>query len=128
VRAFGKMHAALRRAGVTVGRHQTGRLMRELGLAGVRRDKARRTTISDAAAPPPADLVEHNFTASRPDQLWVIDITYLSTWVCFAHPARSSTSTPADRRLGARHPPAHRAGAGGAGDGDLGPRRSASTG
>ncbi len=42
MRAFGKMHAALRRAGVTVGRHQTGRLMRELGLAGVRRDKARR--------------------------------------------------------------------------------------
>jgi putative transposase len=70
-----KMHAALRRAGVDIGRDQTGRLMRELGLAGARRGKTRRTTIPDPAAARPADMVQREFTAHRPDRLWVCDLT-----------------------------------------------------
>lgn len=80
-----KMHAALRRAGVDIGRDQTGRLMRELRLAGARRGKTRRTTLPDPAAARPADLVEREFTAHRPDQLWVCDLTYIRTWVGFAY-------------------------------------------
>jgi putative transposase len=80
-----KMHAALRRAEVQIGRDQTGRLMRELGLAGARRGRTRRTTIQDPAAARPADLVEREFTAHRPDQLWVCDLTYIRTWVGFAY-------------------------------------------
>jgi transposase InsO family protein len=48
--------------------------MRELGLEGVRRGRSRRTTTSDEAAPRPADLVERNFEAKRPNQLWVADL------------------------------------------------------
>ncbi len=80
-----KVHAALRREGIEIGRDQTGRLMRTLGLAGVRRGAARRTTVADGRAARPADLVERNFTAARPDQLWVTDITYLRTWAGFAY-------------------------------------------
>jgi putative transposase len=72
-----KMHAALRRDGVELGRDQTGRLMRELGLAGVRRGKPKRTTVRDQAAVRPADLVNRDFSAARPDQLWVCDPTWL---------------------------------------------------
>jgi putative transposase len=80
-----KMHAALRRAGVDIGRDQTGRLMRELGLAGARRGKTKRTTIPDVAAARPADLVERHFSADRPDRLWVCDLTYIRTWAGFAY-------------------------------------------
>ena len=59
--------------------------MRELGLAGARRGKTRRTTLPDPAAARPADLVEREFTAHRPDQLWVCDLTYIRTWVGFAY-------------------------------------------
>jgi len=51
-----KTYAALRRVGVAIGRDQTWRLMRELGLQGVRRGKFKRTTISDASTAQPADL------------------------------------------------------------------------
>ena len=80
-----KMHAALRRDGVEIGRDQTARLMRELGLAGVRRGKIKRTTIRDDPAARPADLVNRGFRAPRPDRLWVADLTYLRTWVGFAY-------------------------------------------
>ena len=80
-----KMHAALRRAGVDIGRDQTGRLMRELGLAGACRGKTKRTTIPDVAAARPADLVERRFSADRPDRLWVCDLTYIRSWVGFAY-------------------------------------------
>jgi putative transposase len=80
-----KMHAALRREGVQVGRDRVGRLMRALGLAGVRRGKPRRTTIPDQHAARPADLVQRQFHAARPDQLWVCDLTYIRTWVGFAY-------------------------------------------
>jgi putative transposase len=81
-----KMQAALRRdEGIVIGRDQTARLMRELGLRGVRRGKPKRTTSGDATAPRPADLVERTFHAQRPDQLWVVDLTYIRTWVGFAY-------------------------------------------
>jgi putative transposase len=80
-----KVHAALRREGEQVGRDRVGRLMRGLGLAGVRRGKPKRTTTADERAARPADLVQRRFRAARPDQLWVCDLTYIRTWVGFAY-------------------------------------------
>jgi transposase InsO family protein len=54
--------------------------MRADGLAGVRRGRKRRTTSSEPAAARPPDLVNRQFTAARPDQLWVADLTYVRTW------------------------------------------------
>jgi putative transposase len=79
------MQATLVRAGVSIGRDQTGRLMRELGLAGVRRGKPKRTTIPDTAAERAADLVNRHFHAVAPNRLWVCDLTYLRTWAGFAY-------------------------------------------
>ena len=61
--------------------------MRSLGLAGAGRGHKVRTTISDEAATHPADLVERNFTARRPNQLWGADLTYVATWVGFVYVA-----------------------------------------
>ena len=63
-----------------VARCTVERLMRELGIAGVRRGKRFKTTIPDEAADRPADLVNRQFVADRPNQLWVADLTYVSTW------------------------------------------------
>jgi transposase InsO family protein len=54
--------------------------MRRLGLRGVRRGKVVRTTIGDSKAPCPLDRVNRQFSAERPNQLWVSDFTYVSTW------------------------------------------------
>jgi transposase InsO family protein len=80
-----KMHDALHRAGVPIGRDHLARLMRQLGLAGARRGRPKRTTIADSAAARPADLVRRKFHAVRPNQLWVCDMTYIRTWVGFAY-------------------------------------------
>lgn len=56
------------------------RLMKDLGLQGARRGKAFKTTIPDDSALRPADLVDRQFVATRPDQLWVADITFVATW------------------------------------------------
>lgn len=80
-----KIHAELVRRGVTVARCTVERLMRAEGLRGIPREKSRRTTISDGAETErPADLVEREFVAKAPNQLWVADITYIRThsgWV-----------------------------------------------
>jgi transposase InsO family protein len=69
---------ALGRAGETVGRDRVKRLMRTQGIQGAkRRGKPWRTTTPDLAALRPPDLVDRDFTASRPDELWVADFTYL---------------------------------------------------
>jgi len=68
-----------------VGRKRVARLMRELGLAGVSRRKSVRTTRRDPAARPAPDLVERNFAASKPNQLWVADITYIPTLAGFLY-------------------------------------------
>jgi putative transposase len=71
-------------AGVAVGRKRIARLMRMAGLAGVSRRKFAVTTRRDGGRQAP-DLVVRNFTAERPDQLWVADITYVPTWAGFLY-------------------------------------------
>jgi putative transposase len=68
-----KVWLVLNRTGVTVARCTVARLMRELGLRGVVRGRPRRTTIGDPAAARPADLVQRQFTVTRPNRLWVAD-------------------------------------------------------
>jgi putative transposase len=65
-----KVWRQLHREGIAVARCTVERLMGELGLEGVRRGKGRRTTTPDATAARPADLVERDFSAARPNQLW----------------------------------------------------------
>jgi putative transposase len=79
--------AAAAREGIAVARCTVERLLRELGLRGAVRGKSRRTTMPDAAAARPADLVERDFAAQRPNQLWVADITYVATWSGFVYVA-----------------------------------------
>jgi putative transposase len=72
---------ALLRAGESVGRDRVKRLMRHAGIQGAkRRGKPWRTTTPDPRALRPPDLVDRDFTASRPDELWVADFTYLRCW------------------------------------------------
>jgi putative transposase len=81
-----KLWKAARRAGHEIGRDQVARLMKAAGIEGVsRRRRKVRTTRSDPSAPRPADLVERNFTATRPNDLWVTDLTYVPTWSGFAY-------------------------------------------
>lgn len=61
--------------------------MRIQGLRGVKRGKIVRTTFADTAAPCPLDLVKRQFKADRPNQLWVSDFTYVSTWAGFVYVA-----------------------------------------
>ena len=75
-----KVWRQLHREGQPVARCTVERLMRRQGLRGVVRGKVVRTTISDANAPCPLDRVHREFKAQRPDQLWVSDFTYVSTW------------------------------------------------
>ncbi|WP_418236086.1 IS3 family transposase [Diaphorobacter nitroreducens] len=75
-----KVWRQLTREGVTVARCTVERLMRRLGLRGVMCGKVVRTTIGDARAPCPLDRVNRQFHAERPNQLWVSDFTYVSTW------------------------------------------------
>jgi len=75
-----KVWLALNRQGVPVARCTVERLMRDLGLAGVRRGKKVRTTRRDAAAGRPADLVRRQFSPAAPNRLWVADFTYVPTW------------------------------------------------
>jgi putative transposase len=75
-RVFKQLH----REGHVIARCTVTRLMGEMGLRGVQRGKKRYTTVVDETAPRPADLVERRFVASRPNELWLADITYASTW------------------------------------------------
>jgi putative transposase len=78
-----KMTALLRRRGLAVSHHTVDRLMRDLGLNGVRRGKKVRTTVADPDAKAedrPSDLLERDFTAAAPNQRWVADFTYVRTW------------------------------------------------
>jgi Integrase core domain/HTH-like domain len=70
----------LRREGVVVGRDRVARLMRSRGIAGAVRGKTCRTTIADPAATRAPDLVQRRFVATRPNQLWVSDFTYVASW------------------------------------------------
>jgi transposase InsO family protein len=82
-----KVWRQLNREQITVARCTVERLMRSLGLQGVVRGRSCRTTISDDAANRPADLVNRRFKATRPNQLWVADITFVVTWTGFVYVA-----------------------------------------
>jgi putative transposase len=83
-----KVWLQMKREGFDVARCTVERLMRKMGLHGVVRGRRyKTTTIVDEAAQRPADLVQRNFTADRPNQLWVADITYVATWTGFVYVA-----------------------------------------
>jgi len=75
-----KVWKQMNREGIRVARCTVERLMRSMGLQGARRGKGVRTTVPDVNAPCPFDRVNRNFRADRPNQLWVSDFTYVSTW------------------------------------------------
>jgi putative transposase len=83
-----KLWKAARRSGIDIGRDQTARLMRSLGIEGVKRSKRVKTTTPDPAATRHPDLVRRDFSSAAPNQLWVTDLTFVATWagvayVCF---------------------------------------------
>jgi transposase InsO family protein len=83
-----KVWRQLAREGVDVARCTVERLMRQMGLQGaVRGRRYRKTTGVDEAAQRPADLVQRDFSADRPNQLWVADLTYVATWAGFVYVA-----------------------------------------
>jgi putative transposase len=82
-----KVWKQLKREHFDVARCTVERLMRRRGLRGVIRGKVVRTTISDTNAPCPLDHVRRHFKAARPNQLWVSDFTYVSTWEGFVYVA-----------------------------------------
>jgi len=75
-----KVWKQMNREGIAVARCTVERLMKQQGLRGVSRGKRIRTTIPDVSAPRPLDRVNRQFRADRPNQLWVSDFTYVSTW------------------------------------------------
>jgi len=82
-----KVWRQLRREQVRVARCTIERLMRADGLRGVVRGRRVRTTTPEVAAERPLDLVQRQFTAERPNQLWVADFTYVATWRGFIYVA-----------------------------------------
>lgn len=83
-----KLWKTARRAGIEIGRDQTGRLMRAAGIEGATRSKRVKTTRPDPTAARHPDLVKREFTATTPNRLWVTDLTFVPTWagvayVCF---------------------------------------------
>lgn len=75
-----KVWRLLRREGIVVARCTVERLMRQQGLRGIRRGKQFITTKRDDAANRPSDHVKRDFRADRPNELWVVDFTYVPTW------------------------------------------------
>jgi putative transposase len=94
-----KVWRQMKREGIAVARCTVARLMRQMGLQGVVRGKSIRTTVSDAAAPCPRDRVNRQFTAPRPNALWVSDFTYSAAlaWVPWKYTSfeRVSSQEPA---------------------------------
>jgi len=82
-----KVWRALQREDIPVARCTVERLMKKLGIAGAVRGRRFRTTIPDEQAAQPADLVQRDFTATLPNQLWVADLTYVSTRAGFVYVA-----------------------------------------
>jgi transposase InsO family protein len=82
-----KMTALLRRQGLEVAHCTVDRLMRQLGMAGVRRGKRPRTTIPATEGRRAGDLLERDFTALAPNRVWVADFTYVRTWAGMSYVA-----------------------------------------
>jgi transposase InsO family protein len=82
-----KIWKQLGREHIAVARCTVARLMGALGLRGVVRGRRVRTTVPDPVAERPRDLVQRHFHATRPNQLWVSDLTYVATWRGFVYVA-----------------------------------------
>lgn len=83
-----KVWLQLKREGFVVARCTVARLMRKMGLRGVVRGKRRPiTTVGTATDERPLDLVNREFVATRPNQLWIADFTYVATWIGFVYVA-----------------------------------------
>ena len=82
-----KVWKQLRRDGIRVARCTVARLMRAMGLAGAVRGRAWITTTHAGEGGRPVDLVDRQFVATRPNQLWVSDFTYVATWSGFVYVA-----------------------------------------
>lgn len=81
-----RIFADLKEAGEKVGEKRIGRLMQQEGIQGAsRRKRGPKTTRRNKDARPAPDLVERDFAADGPDQLWVADITYIPTWAGFLY-------------------------------------------
>jgi len=80
-----RIAAELREEGLRISDRRIARLMRERGFFGASRRKTTITTIRDRDARPAPDLVDRNFRATRPNELWVADITYVPTWSGFLY-------------------------------------------
>jgi putative transposase len=81
------MWKQLKRKSVPVARCTVERLMKKLSIEGVRPGRRCITTIPSEAAHKPLDLVNREFSALHPNQLWVADITYVATWSGFVYVA-----------------------------------------
>jgi transposase InsO family protein len=82
-----KVWRQLGREAIVAARCTVERLMRSLGLRGVVRGRKCRTTIADGGLEPPLDRVNRQFLATRPNELWVADFTYVATWAGFVYVA-----------------------------------------
>jgi transposase InsO family protein len=82
-----KVWHQMRREGSKVAKCTVERLMRAMGLAGVRRGKTTITTVSNPKSACPLDKVNRKFRVSRPNALWVVDFTYVHTWAGFVYVA-----------------------------------------
>ena len=82
-----KVWHQLRREGIDVAKCTLERLMRAMGLAGIRRGKTCVTTVSNPKTPCPLDRVNREFQVTRPNALWVVDFTYVHTWTGFVYVA-----------------------------------------
>ena len=82
-----KVWRQLCQEGSQVARCTVARLMREMGLQGAVRGRRFKTTKPDSSGARPMDLVERDFNATRPNELWVSDLTYIATWRGFVYVA-----------------------------------------
>ena len=82
-----KVWKQLGREDIEAARCSVERLMRKLGLQGAIRGKKFKTTVTDDSLARPVDLVDRDFNATRPNQLWVADFTYVATWGGFTYVA-----------------------------------------
>jgi putative transposase len=87
-----KVWRQLHRDVVEVARCTVERLMRALGLQGAVQGRRIKTTMPDDAALRPPDLVDRDFSARRPNELWVADLTYVATWRGFVYVAFVTSS------------------------------------
>jgi hypothetical protein len=95
-----KVWRQLGREGVSAARCTVERLMQKIGIHGVVRGKKPFTTVSDPEQERAPDLVKRQFTATRPNQLWVADFTYVANWSGFVYVAFVIDVMPAPSSAG----------------------------